>query len=98
MINHLMNGGHHIGIAGLLRHITRDGSRKKNRTQNSFSFLRSRAIKCVIARSETRKQSPFVRRWRLLRYARNDTFDRDFHPTKLNLYSNTVIPVDNTGE
>jgi len=53
----------------------------------SFSFLRARAIKRVIARSETTKQSPFVKRWRLLRYARNDKFGRDFRPTKLNPYA-----------
>jgi len=58
-----------------------------------FSFLRARTIKRVIARSETTKQSPFVKRRRLLRYARNDKFDRDFHPAKLNDYAGVAKAV-----
>jgi len=45
-----------------------------------FSFLRARAANRVIARSETTKQSPFVKRGRLLRCARNDKFDRNRQP------------------
>jgi|GEM_PF-1328435 len=33
---------------------------------DTFSFLRARAIERVIARSETTRQSSFVKRWRLL--------------------------------
>jgi len=37
-------------------------------------------IACVIARSETTKQSPYSARTRLLRYARNDMFGADSPP------------------
>jgi len=48
----------------------------------AFSYLRLHAANRVIARSATTKQSPLVKRGRLLRCARNDMSARSLAPRK----------------